>query len=74
MYIGITRNTGLKVPDDRALKYAMERCRIMRPAFWDETVDSREFDEMLVEWFFSGNWVHEEDGPTSVHAEVRETA
>ena len=56
-YVGICTETGKRIEDDYALEYAMEQCGI--EAVGDE-VDP-EFAEMLVEWFYSGNWLHEED-------------
>lgn len=56
-YVGICTENGKRIDDEYALEYAMERCGIQ--AVGDE-VDP-EFAEMLVEWFYSGNWLHEED-------------
>lgn len=41
------------VPEESAYDYAMERI------YQDEDL-KREFREMLVEWFYSGNWVKED--------------
>lgn len=41
------------VPEESAYDYAMERIS------QDEDL-KREFREMLVEWFYSGNWVKED--------------
>ena len=42
------------VPEDEAFEYAFERCT-------NGTEDEqKEFKAMLVEWFFSGNWVKED--------------
>ena len=46
--------TGNFVPEEDAFCYALERCLNGT----DE--DRKEFKEMLVEWFYSGNWVKEE--------------
>lgn len=56
-YVGICTERGKVIDDEYALEYAMERCGIQ--AVGDE-VDP-EFAEMLVEWFYSGNWLHKED-------------
>lgn len=53
IYMGIGPNTGNSVDEDDAQRYAMQQCGI--------TVDdgapcADEFREMLVEWFYSGNW------------------
>lgn len=58
-YRGIGPNAGKVVPADEALEYALEQCGVV--------VDARapfagEFLVMMVDWFFSGNWIHcEED-------------
>jgi len=54
-YVGIGCETGKEVPLDEALSYAMLRCGI--PVIF-HTPESSEFIEMLVEWYFSGNWLH----------------
>ena len=46
--------TGNFVPEEDAFDYALERC------LHGTEEDQREFKEMLVEWFYSGNWVHED--------------
>lgn len=56
-YVGICTENGKRIDDEYALEYAMERCGIQAV---DGEVDP-EFAEMLVEWFYSGNWVYEED-------------
>lgn len=40
---------GTFVPEDSAFEYAFERCLKGTPE------DKKEFREMLVEWFYSGN-------------------
>lgn len=54
-YIGIGPEDGTVVEDNQAFDYALERCLNGTPD------DRKEFREMLVEWFYSGNWVKEED-------------
>lgn len=51
MYVGICANDGINIPDVEAFDSFIE---ILRSSS-DE--DKREF----VEWFASGNWIHEED-------------
>lgn len=46
--------THVFVPQTEAFTYALERCLNGAEA------DRKEFKEMLVEWFYSGNWVREE--------------
>ena len=41
------------VPEEDAFEYALERC------LNGTEEDQREFREMLVEWFYSGNWIKE---------------
>lgn len=45
--------TGNFVPEEDAFEYALERCLI------GTEEDQEKFKEMLVEWFYSGNWVRE---------------
>lgn len=49
-YIGIGPERGEVVPEEEAYEYAMERC------FGTEE-EKEEFKKMLVEWFYSGNWI-----------------
>lgn len=53
-YIGVGPEAGTFVPENVAFKYAFERCTNGTPE------DKEEFREMLVEWFFSGNWIKED--------------
>ena len=50
-YLGIGVNRDVFVSDEDAYAYAFERCTNGT----EEEIN--EFKEMLVEWFFSGNWV-----------------
>lgn len=55
-YRGIFREHGKYIPADEALEYALEQCGVV--------VDARapfagEFLDMMVDWFFSGNWIPE---------------
>lgn len=45
--------TGIFVPEEDAYEYALERVSL------DEDL-KREFEEMVVEWFYSVNWVKED--------------
>lgn len=45
--------TGVFVPESEAYEYALEQC------LHGSEEDIKEFKEMLVEWYFSGNWVKE---------------
>lgn len=55
MYIGIGPEEGTVVSEDQAFDYALERSLRGTPE------DQREFREMLVDWFYSGNWIKEDD-------------
>ena len=46
--------TNVFVPEDEAFEYALDRCM----NGYEE--DRKEFKEMLVEWFYSGNWIKED--------------
>lgn len=70
MYVGITRNEGLNVPDDQALGFAMSACGVMRPSFTVRTDDVEAFDKFLVEWFYSGNWIHVVDEEEETREDV----
>lgn len=50
-FIGLNENGGLFIPQEDAFAYAFERCT--------NGTDKQiaEFKEMLVEWFFSGDWI-----------------
>lgn len=46
--------TGIFVPEEDAYDYVLERIS-------QDNDLKQEFKEMLVEWFYSGNWVYEDD-------------
>lgn len=50
-YEGIGLEEGIHVNEEDAYSYALERCTKGTPE------DIKEFREMLVEWYYSGNWV-----------------
>ncbi len=53
-YLGIGPEEGIFVPEGMAYKYAMERCL-------SGTIEEQEeFREMLVKWYYSGNWIEED--------------
>jgi len=60
MYKGIGKNKNLIVSDDNALSFAMTACGVIRPSMIAVSKDTADFDKMLVEWFFSGDWIHVE--------------
>ena len=55
MYLGIGPEKGTVVRDEQAFDYALERCTK------GTLLEQEEFKEMLVDWYFSGNWIHKED-------------
>lgn len=58
MYTGICKNHGLTVKKEDALDYALQHCGIRVVC---QTEETPEFLEMLVDWYFSGNWVLENE-------------
>ncbi len=50
-----TPEEGLIVEEEQAFDYALERC------LSGTQEDRKEFREMLVEWFYSGNWIEEDE-------------
>lgn len=54
-YIGIRSEKDTVIEDDQAYEYALERC------LHGTEEDQEEFQKMLVEWFYSEDWLHEED-------------
>lgn len=53
-YVGFGPEKGHVVPEDKAFDYALERC--LRGTIQDQ----EDFRDVLVEWFYSGNWIKEE--------------
>ena len=53
-YLGIGPEEGIFIPEEFSFEYALARC------IHGSLDDKKEFREMLVEWFYSGNWVKEE--------------
>ncbi|MCI9081458.1 MAG: hypothetical protein HFI70_03890 [Lachnospiraceae bacterium] len=49
--------TGVFVPEEDAFDYALERCFEIVPNFVHRLKWTDEFKKMLVQWFYSGNWV-----------------
>lgn len=54
-YIGIGPEEGIFIPENILFEYALERC------LRDSRDDQEDFRDMLVEWFYSGNWVKEDN-------------
>lgn len=68
MYRGIQSEYGKTVCDSDAFSYACERCRTgsyeEKAAFLyiaKSAESMEEFCERLAEWFYSGNWIYEEE-------------
>lgn len=74
MYIGFLSEHGKRIKDDDSFAYALERCMYdikMSDKFEKEFKDyfsggiSRErmfeFKNDLIDWFFSGDWLYEEE-------------
>lgn len=55
MYYGIGPESGTMVEEDEAYEYALERC------LKGTLEEQEEFRDMLVEWYYSGNWTKKED-------------
>lgn len=53
-YEGFSEHEGEYILASDALAYAMNQCGIVHTG--KSSPEQREFDEMLVEWYFSGNW------------------
>lgn len=58
MYQGICNNKGLTVKASDALCYAMQHCGIQITRITEET---EEFLDMLVHWYFSGDWLEQDE-------------
>lgn len=56
--MGVGPNRGSKVPQKDALATACAGCGIHLPN--PMAADAAEFSQMLVEWYFSGNWIKED--------------
>lgn len=54
-YEGIQSENGRIIDESDAYTYALER------SLHGSEEDQRDFQEMLVEWFYSGNWIKRED-------------
>ncbi len=51
--------TGVFVPEEDAFDYALEQCFETVPAGIGLLKWTQDFREMLVEWFYSNNWIKE---------------
>lgn len=50
-YQGVGPETGIFVTAEDAYAYAIERC------LYGSREERRDFKQMLVEWYYSGNWI-----------------
>ena len=57
VYRGIGPNSGKIVAEPDAFQYALKECGVL--AYSSNAPEFGEFREMLVEWYFSGNWIEE---------------
>lgn len=48
------------IPEEDAFDYAIENCADFVPEGFHKIQWTQEFREMLVEWFYSGDWVKED--------------
>lgn len=53
-YIGIGPEEGAVIEQEQAYAYALERSLNGTPK------EQEEFRDMLVEWYYSGNWIKEQ--------------
>lgn len=53
-YMGIGPEAGIFVSESQAYQYALER------SLFGTEEEQREFLEMIMEWFYSGNWIETE--------------
>lgn len=66
MYVGVLIERGKRIPDREAFGYASERCLYgtdeEKQTFMEilkESKDIEEFSRILVEWFYSDNWIYD---------------
>ena len=58
VFIGIGKNKGRAVKESDAPCYAMQHCGIQITRITEET---EEFLDMLVSWYFSGDWLEQDE-------------
>lgn len=56
------RNLGTneRVEEDEALDYVLKKCGIKLVEV-EDALEQEELKDMLVEWYFSGNWIKEDE-------------
>ena len=56
------RNLGTneRVEEDEALDYAIKKCGLKLVEV-EDALEQEELKDMLVEWYFSGNWIKEDE-------------
>lgn len=62
-YVGLGPENGKIIAEENALSYAMKCCGIVKGGHGP---DWSEFSDMLIDWFYSGNWLKEESGRETV--------
>ena len=66
LYVGFGPEAGTGIEEKQAYQYALERCLNGTPE------EQQEFREMLVEWYFSGNWVKEDQDEEQARIQAAE--
>lgn len=61
MYIGILSNKGKEIEDDETLFYCISNITDSEFKEFTDCYTNKYTDDELVEWYFSGNWVYEEN-------------
>lgn len=56
----VKMGTGIFVSEEDAFCYALEQCCVSYVEFLHDIEWTQEFKDMLVEWFFSGDWIKED--------------
>jgi len=56
-YVGIGPNKGVRVAGEDALEYALAACGVTVAT---RTALTGEFEAMLIDWFYSGDWYKED--------------
>lgn len=52
--------TGVCIDEEDAFDYAIEQCFEVVPEFVRRLKWTKDFKDMLVEWFYSGDWIKED--------------
>ena len=52
--------TNERVEEDESLDYVLKKCGLKLLEV-EDTLEQEEVKDMLVEWYFSGNWIEEDE-------------